>query len=483
MKNFLVSVLALAASLFAGWSEAGSVRCRGLFLWNGQYARANASGCQVSDTLQTEILLFDVGLQRYRANIAWENFWRLEADERFENAHFGMQGSFQNLFLGASFSGGRDFLQSGIVSEIHTGDSLIFLGIKLERVSIENFLATWTSERKNGILDTVNLAYRGNFLGRGIFLGSKLRKHTLQVEGNFWKSRREPIGSDVYAVRDSSSLFRIRSEYEYRSDWGTFSADIFWINLDARFFGIRTEGGNSKRFSFVPVKADVEGFDVFWENPFLKIQAGGFFLQSNFPHRKERFYETLAPNRILDYSLLQAFSFSYFKRDYRIFGEANGFLSYLELEKKFTFFPGNFLVQPGISANFIYGQGEFDATIESVTTSVFLRKTRTTKYDGNFKAAGAVANLSFAMKTPKRKFFFAADCYQIIPFFVTKNFSKTLENGHKQNVSPGHSSGSGTSSPSGTGTSSDKNSSLHKKERLPIFRTGFAADISIGFHF
>lgn len=475
MKNFLVFALALATSLFAGWSEAGSVRCRGLFLWNGQYARANASGCQVSDTLQTDPLLFDVGFQRYRANIAWENFWRLEADALLENAHFGVRGNFRNLFLGANFSGGRDFLRSGIVSEIHTGDSLLFLGVKLERVSVGGLQATWMSEKKNNVLDTVDLIYRGNFLGRGIFLGSRLRKHTFQIEGNFWKSRREPLGDDVYAVRDSSSLFRFRSEYEYLSSWGTFSADFFWVSLEPRFFGIRTEDGKSKRFSFVPVRADVEGFDVFWKNSFLKIQTGGFFLQSNFPHHKERFYETLAPNRILDYSLLQAFSFSYFKRDYRIFGEANGFLSYLKLEKDFAFSPGNFLVQPGISANFIYAQGEFDATLESVTTSIFLRKTRTTDYDGNFKAAGAIANLSLVIKTPKRKLFLAADCFQIIPILVVKNFTKTLENGHKQNVSPGHSSGSGTSS--------DKNSSLHRKERLPIFKTGFVADISIGFHF
>lgn len=468
MKKFFLFALVSASSLFAGWSEAGSVRCRGLFLWNGKYASANASGCQISDSLQTDILFFDVGLQRYRANISWENFWRLEADSRFENAHFGVRGNFQNILLGASFSGSRDFRRSGIVSEIHTGDSLFFLGLKLERVSAKNFRAEWTSEKQNDVLDSVNLSYRGNFLGRGIFFGSRLRRHAFQVEGNLWKSRREPLGDDVYALRDSSRLIRLRSEYAYRAEFGTLYANVFLVNLDSRFFGVRTEDGKSKRFAFVPIKVNVEGFEFFFENSFLKTRLGGFFLQSNFPHNKERFYETLSPNRILDYSLLQAFSFRYFKRDYRFFGDADGFLSHVGIQKNFSFLPGNFLVQPGISTDFVYAQGDFDMTLESVTTSIFLRKTQTTDYDGYFKAAGMVANLSFVMKTPKRKFFFAANCSQFIPFLVAKNLSKT-ENGYRQNVDSGH--------------SSDTTSSTRKNDGLPIFRNGFAADISIGFHF
>ncbi len=461
MKIFLVCVLALAISIYASWSEAGRVRCRGLFLWNGN-AGADVSGCQVDDSLQTGVLLVDVGLQRYRANASLENSWKLESDALLQNAHLGLRGNFRNILLGANFSGSGDFRHFDVVSEIHAADSLLFLGVKLGRFSVGEFWATWTSESENSVLDTVNLVYRGNFLGRGVFLGSRLRKHSIQVSGNLWESRRESPKDDTYAVRDSSRLFRLRSEYAYRFDRGTFSADIFWTNLDSRLFGIRTEDDRSKRFAFLPIKANVEGLDVSWRSSFLELQAGGILLQVSFPHDKTRFYETLAPNRMLNYSLLQAFSFAYFKRDYRLFGEANGFLSYFKAEKDFSFYPGHFLVQPGISTNFVYAQGNLDMSLESVTTSIFVRKTRATDYTGSLKAAGVIANLSLVSKTPSQKFFLAADCYQLIPFLVIKDFEKTTDNGQSKDIGLGNSS---------------------KGKSASIFRTGFAFDLSIGFHF
>lgn len=463
MKNFLVCVLALATSIFASWSESGGVRCRGLFLLNGKFADAEFSSCQVSDSLQTDVLLVHVALQRYRESASFENSWKLESDILFQDARFGLQGNFRNILLGANFSGSRDFRHFDVVSEIHAADSLFFLGVTLGRLSIGEFRATWTSESEKSVLDTVDLAYRGNFLGHGIFLGSRLRKHSIQVSGNLWESRRESLKDDTYAIRDSSNLLRLRSEYAYRFDRGTVSADIFWTNLNSRFFGIRTEDGKSKRFAFLPVKANVEGLDVSWENDFLELQAGGIWLQGSFPHDRTRFYETLAPNRMLNYSLLQAFSFAYFKRDYRLFGEASGFLSYFKAEKDFSFYPGNFLVQPGISANFIYAQGSLDMSMESVTTSIFVRKTQTTDYTGNLKTTGVIANLSLVLKSPHRKLFLAADSYQFVPFLVITSFEKNSGIGQRQDI--------------------DLANSSKRKKRSSIFKTGFAFDLSIGFHF
>lgn len=463
MKNFLVCILVLATSIFASWNGTGRVRCRGLFLLNGKFADAELSDCQVSDSLQTDVLLVHAALRRSRASASFENSWKLESDALFQDARFGLQGNFRNILLGANFSGSRDFRHFDAVSEIHAADSLFFLGVTLGRLSVGEFRATWTGESENSVLDTVDLVYRGNFLGHGIFLGSRLRKHSFLVGGNLWKSRRESLKDDTYAIRDSSTLLRFRSEYAYRFDRGTVSADVFWTNMNSRFFGIRTENGKSKRFAFLPVKANVEGLDVSWESDFLELQAGGIWLQGSFPHDRTRFYETLAPNRMLDYSLLYAFSFAYFKRDYRLFGKASGFLSYFKTEKDFSFYPGNFLVQPGISTNFIYAQGNLDMSLESVTTSIFVRKTQTTDYTGNLKTAGVIANLSLVLKTPHRKLFLAADSYQFVPFFVVTNFEKTSENGQRQDI--------------------DLENSSKRKDRSSIFRTGFAFDLSIGFHF
>lgn len=484
MKKISVFVFTLTAIISAAWNDAGTVRCRGLFLWNGQYASANASGCQASDSLQTGALLLSVDFKKYKSNVDWENFWRIESRAKIFEAGFSAQGDFRYILLGASFAGNGETHRSEILSEIHTDDSLFFVGTKMGGGTVDGVKAKWKSEKRNNVLDTVDIAYKGNFLRKGVFLGGKHRRHFWKIGGDFLETRRAPMENEHYALRDSSRVFLLRSEYAYASDWGTLAAKAFWANADFRFFGIRNEDGLSKRFAFLPARANVEGIDFSWVRPRFSLQAGGFLLQGELPKNRERFYETLAPNRLLDYSLLQALSFRYFKRDYRLYGDANGFLSHFKAKRNFEFFPADFHLRPGVSADFIYAQGEFDITLESVTTSMFLKRIRPTDYFGNFKAAGAIANVSLLAETPGKNFFFRADCYQIVPFFVIKNLSKTLPNGKKQNVKPGNSSeSSGPSSSGESSASPSKNSTERKNEHLPIFKTGFAADISIGFRF
>lgn len=474
MKKVFAFVFTLTAILSAAWNDAGTVRCRGLFLWNGKYASANASGCQASDSLQTGALLLSVDFKKYKANVDWENFWRIESRAKIFEAGFSARGDFRHFLLGASFAGNGEMFRSEILSEIHADDSLFFVGMKMGGGTVDGVKAKWTSEKRNNVLNTVNIAYKGNFLRKGAFLGGKYRRHFAEIGGDFLTTRRAPIENEHYALRDSSRIFLLRTEYGYDTDWGKLTAKAFWANADFRFFGIRSEDDMQKRFAFLPAKVNVEGLEVSWTRPRFSLQAGGFLLQGEFPKNRERFYETLAPNRLLDYSLLQALSFRYFKRDYRLYGNANGFLSHLGAKRNFEFFPANFYLRPGFSADFFYTQGEFDTSLESVTTSMFLKRIRRTDYFGNFKAAGAIANVSLLAETPGKNIFFLADCYQIVPVFITKNLSKLLPDGKKQDVRPGNSS---------TASDSDKNSTENKSRRQTIFNMGFAADISIGFRF
>ena len=89
-------------------------------------------------------------------------------------------------------------------------------------------------------------------------------------------------------------------------------------------------------------------------------------------------------------------------------------------------------------------------------------------YEGSLNAFGVIASLSFKVETPKRRFFFDANAYQIAPLILSKELTETDENGNEVVVSL-------------TGNTED-GKVPSKTEYLPL-RTGFAFDASIGFRF
>ena len=195
------------------------------------------------------------------------------------------------------------------------------------------------------------------------------------------------------------------------------------------------------------------------------LQAGAFFLQLEVPRHAEKFFETLAPNRALDYSLLQVLASSFYKINYRMYGDLSGFLSHLKIKRTFEFTPGEFHLYPGIGADFFYVQGELDGAQENVTTSFIFSKVSKKTFEGNLKTFGVIANIAFAIESPKRRFFLNANAYQIAPIALFKELNKTDADGNESSISLG-------------GESPSKS----KTEYLP-FKTGFAFDASFGIHF
>ncbi len=137
---------------------------------------------------------------------------------------------------------------------------------------------------------------------------------------------------------------------------------------------LRSEEDNSKRFGYLDLKGNLKGANVSYENSQWNLQAGAFFLQLEVPRHAEKYFETLAPNRALDYSLSQALSLVFYKINCRMDGNLSGFLSHIKIKRSFDFSPGEFHLHPGIGADFFYVQGELDGTQENVKTTFIFSK-------------------------------------------------------------------------------------------------------------
>ena len=444
-------------------------RCSGLFLLNENDASANVFGCQILDSVRTDVFDVDAKLRHYETNGSWTyKTWKLKPEMSVSEMEIGTRGKFRHLILEASVAGNDEHLRALAVSSFQLSDSLFYIGTRLGGGSIGTLKAQWTTLVPNGLLDTMDLEYEARYRTKGAFIGSKFHRHVAEVNWDFLHTRRAPFEDVHYAIRDSSEGFLGRLNYEYRGSDGTLQFFALWAHLNAEFFMLRSEENNVKRFGYLELRGNLEGANLAYKNSKWDLQAGAFFLQLELPRHAERFFETLAPQRALDYSLLQSLSLSFYKVNFRMYGDLSGFLSHAKVQRTFEFSPGEFHLRPGISADFFFAQGELDGAQENVTTALIMTQVRKRTYEGSLSTFGVIAGLSFKVETPKRRFFLDASAYQIAPLILNKELIETDENGNEVAVSL-------------TGNTED-GKAPSKTEYLP-FRTGFAFDASIGFRF
>ena len=461
--------MTFAALASAEWKETGMARCSGLFLLNENDASANVFGCQILDSLRTNVLDIDAKLRHSETSGSWTyKAWKLKSEMSVSEMEIGTRGKFRHLILETSVAGNNEHLRALTVSSLQLNDSLFYIGMHLGGGSVGTLKTEWTTLVPNGLLDTVDLEYEARYRTKGAFIGSKYLRHAAEINWDFLHTRRAPFEDVHDAIRDSSEGFLGRLNYEYRGTSGTIRFWALWAHLNSEFFLLRSEENNVKRFGYLELRGNLEGANLAYENAKWNLQAGAFFLQLEIPRHAERFFETLAPQRALDYSLLQTLSLSFYKVNYRMYGDLSGFLSHAKIKRTFEFSPGEFHLRPGISADFFYVQGKLDGAQENVKTALILTQVRKRIYEGSLNAFGVIASLSFKVETPKRRFFFDANAYQIAPLILSKELTETDENGNEVDVSF-------------TGNTED-GKVPSKTEYLPL-RTGFAFDASIGFRF
>ncbi len=488
LKYSRISVLLLSFALSSFGAEllsdAGKVRCGGLFLWKGVYASADAEACNVADTVKSAPIGVYARASFARLHTRWRNFWTSRLTAKEWNAGAGIYGDFPLLFLDAQVSGDTAHLQASATSSLHTKDSIAYAGAEIGGGSFGTLHYSWTSETPGSLIDTLNADYEGKFVNKAFFGGGKFKRHEWRAQFGFIETSRSPIGdNELYAIRDSSLLRKATAEYTYSATDSKIRILIYHLDLDAHIFGLRTKDGDTKKFMFVPAEAELNGaeeslrygkwdFGLGYAQGYLKV-----------PETTARFEETFAANRLLGNSTLKILSFSFYKKNYRVFGDADAKFAHAKIQKRWDIGCRRWRIAPEASGDFFFIKGGTDLILQDETTVLFAVDKNQTPYTGDFKVAGSLLGLRAKVSSPAARFFADVKMQQLVPFYLKKNFESDKGNSSGSSTGTGGSTGSG-SGPSGTATSSTKNQSfLMKEEKITPFRAGFSIDASVGFAF
>ena len=457
-----------------GASNSFEARGRGLFLWNTNEASANASELKIEDSVNVGVFSASANIHAYKARISWTNFWTIATSLKKIEATTNLYGRFSYLDLESEILGNDDDARAFVKSTFHQRDSLYFVSFLLGGGTFSGMKATWTSEEPNGLLDTLRMYQESEFFRKGIAVGTKLNKHLFALDLEYFYTRRAPLNDEHYELRDSLDLDFSKFSYRYKS--GNFSDQfqLMYLYSNATFFGIRTDQENAKRFMYQNGKSHILLAENKLTNLNWSLRLGVSFIHLRLPKEMSKYKESLAPNRALDPSLLQTLSFSFYKTNFRLFGESKNAIFYSNIKREFHCLLGNFHFSPQVSMYLLYAQGELDMTLVNETTKALLIKTKKNAlYHGEFQLAGSILNLGFLLESPQRNYFLQATASQIIPFYVHKELGRIHPKSSQ--VVP--------QNPEMEKEPSKENHKISKTEHLSPFKTGFGIDVRMGFYF
>jgi len=481
-----VPALLLFSAIFSfatEWSDAGIARCGGLFLWKGKYISADAENCQTSDTAYHGPFKAYAAFSATRLHLRWENFWTIRSDTRKAEATAGIAGDFPWIAINANVTGDTSYMRAKASSAIKWNDSLAYAGVNIGGGSFGKLNLNWISETENSLLDTIRGSYEGEYISKGIFAGGKYKQHEWKIDGEYFQTDRAPIRKQHYAFRDSSLLRKGTFDYAYSAKDSRVEILLYHLDLNAHLFGVRYYEGDTKRFLYLPIEAELNGAEESVEYKNWKFNAGYTRGYLKISKTTKRFEETLAPNRLLDYSLTEALSFSFYRKNYRLYGDAHAYLAHLKIQKEWEIPIHSWLLSPLAFGDFFYSEGEADITEQDETDVLITSQKKYTPYHGDLKISGTILQLALKLGSPQKALYTQIKCSQFIPLFLRKKLEEITTSNNSQKNSSTSPSGSSSGSSSEASPGGKVSSPIMNEENLTPFRAGFAIEIEAGFKF
>ena len=458
----LFCAIAMLSGMASAWGNQGLADCGGLFLLDQTNQTFSATHCAVSDSVTHHNLQF-WGAYRYTQwDATWlQDGWLLEGTQKNHSGNAGLRGDWKYLSLATDFSKGASGEWISAMSTLKLPDSIFYANASMGKGTLHLFTLTWNPENSSGLIDTISGDWETEAIKKSFSLGMVFHHHQLQANFSTLKTHRAPLGSTHYSLRDSSLLYGMELKYDYHFNTGFASLQMRHLDLESHIFGLRNEDGNTKRFFYLPL--DLEYNEIWgtlvytnWE---LRMGYGKAAIK--IPQETRRFYETLSPNRVLDYSITQVLSFSFYQRNYRIAGDIDGYWLATSLGYSWEKEIHRWHWKPALRSDFFRVQGTMNITKTNESTNLFGGSSYKEYYEGRLTFVGANAKIASRFESPHRQFFVDVSLGQIIPFYFHSVFEE---------IDAEASTGNGDSE-----ASSNTN--------YTPFRDGFSAGLQLGIHF
>jgi len=452
----------MLSGMAGAWGDRGLADCGGLFLLDQTNQTFSATHCNATDSvIQNHVTVY--GAYHYTQwDATWQQGgWLLEGTQKDYSGNAGIRGDWEFLSLAADFSKGTSGEWISAMSTLKLPDSILYANASMGKGTVNLFTLTWNPQDSSGLIDTISGDWETEAIKTKFSLGMVFHRHQLQANLSTLKTHRASLGSTHYSLRDSSLLYGMGLKYDYRFNTGFASLQMQHLDLESHIFGLRNEDGNTKRFFYLPLDLkynEIWGTLVYTD---WKLRIGYGKARIKIPEETRRFYETLSPNRVLDYSITQVLSFSFYQRNYRIAGDINGYWLATSLGYSWEKEIYRWHWKPTLSSDFFRVQGTMDITKTNESTNLFGGSSSKEYYEGRLTFVGANAQISSRFESPLHQFFMHLSMGQIIPFYYHAVFKEVDKE-----------------TPTENGESKKKSKTKYKP-----FHDGFNAGIQLGIHF
>lgn len=457
----LFCVITLLSSLASAWGQQGLADCGGLFLLDQAEQSFSAFRCNATDSIIKNNVMVYGGYGYLEWDAFWNNGWLLEAQNKEHFGQGGFRGDSRYLSLGADFEFGSTREKYSGTSSLKLPDSLFYASASLSRENNQIFNLTWTPEDSLKYIDTISGNWESNFLKKEFVLGMVYHRHRLHSSVSLMNSKRASLEENHYSIRDSSIIYTGLLKYDFHFDKSRFSLQWDHINLQSYIYGIKKDDEDTKRFLYLPIEMQYNKIEAryFYTDFEFHITYGEVAIQ--IPQETRRFFETLSPNRILDNSMTQVMSFSFYKKNYRITGDLDAYWLEASLRYSLKKEIGRWHWEPALGIDFYRVQGDVNIIKTNESGNIFGGYSSKEYYEGRFTFVGANANIASRFESPARRFFLDFSLGQLIPFYFHYMMNEINTDSPTENL--------------------DSNDSTNTKYRP--FRDGFSMHIQLGVSF
>jgi len=346
------------------------IACSGLFLSNRDSVTVGAHS-------------FFGGVDYWRTGVRWRDGW--DFDIKWSSANFvaGFHSEFDHVFLGASFQG----------------------------LSLSSGRALWTPEGGEASgLPTIDAKWETSLLLKNAWAGAVIGEHRLGAFMGHVGSRPNDLG-DSYFVMDSANVWFFGGRYTFGAAGATLG--YTYVNADLVMQGIRAQDDTRKRFMYAPMSAYVHVVNMNLDLGNVDVRALAGHMDGRLRNDGRRFYETLAANRVLQSSVVQVLSFSFFQKNYR--DNADFDAAAIMLGGEFRKRLGAWF-EPSVAVDYFYLDAALDGRQVEETTKLFGSASDASTFGWKADCMGVLLGLGVSFRYGA--FGVSLNAKQILPLYV-----------------------------------------------------------------
>ena len=455
VKKILIAA-GLAANAALAMQNIGLADCGGLFLLHQSDKQFSIKSCNIRDSLKVSNFELYGAFHHVTVQGRYTDGWSVKSLSQINVASAGFVSRYKYITLGVQVNT-LPMITSNI--SLHSKDSLFRANASISRGSIHLAELSWIPNKQTEMVGTIPIDWVSHVLYRHLSAESKFGNNYVNLSLN--KIQTTPRNSEKeHYIRDSVDVLALSAKFKHAFEKSHLDVAYTFANADATLYGIFHSENSRKRFMYAPLEASFHWGNVKWNTDNLQTHLEYIYLSGSLKSNPNRFYESLAPNRILPPSTIKGLSFAFLQKIFRIDADldAYGFLggaSYrwiLGKQNKFI---------PNVGIDFFKANGEIDIDKRTETTKVMGASYAYNKNtQQKLSSLGSVLSLGIEYHK-KGNVDWSVDygISQIIPFYIDykkSNASKKI---------------------SGNNKTSDNNISSQ------LFRNGFATRLGMSVNF